>query len=52
MAPYLPSVASIASILALAPSALAGFAGSGIGNVAVYWGKEITSASYNLVRGM
>ncbi|KAI0877255.1 putative class III chitinase [Hypoxylon argillaceum] len=40
MAPYLPSVASIASILALAPSALAGFAGSGIGNVAVYWGQN------------
>ncbi|GAP84216.2 putative glycoside hydrolase family 18 protein [Rosellinia necatrix] len=40
MAPYLPSLASIASVLALAPSALAGFSATGTNNIAVYWGQN------------
>lgn len=40
MAPYLPSLASIAGFLALASSALAGFSATGTNNIAVYWGKR------------
>ncbi|KAI0905660.1 putative class III chitinase [Ustulina deusta] len=40
MAPSLSSLASIASILTLAPSALAGAAASGTNNIAVYWGQN------------
>ncbi|KAF2968088.1 hypothetical protein GQX73_g5501 [Xylaria multiplex] len=40
MAPSLPSLASIASVLALAPSALAGFTASATDNISVYWGQN------------
>ncbi|KAI1165796.1 carbohydrate-binding module family 1 protein [Nemania serpens] len=40
MAPYLPSLASIAGFLALASSALAGFSATGTNNIAVYWGQN------------
>ncbi|KAI1179047.1 carbohydrate-binding module family 1 protein [Nemania sp. FL0916] len=40
MAPYLPSLASVASILALAPAAFAGFSASASNNIAVYWGQN------------
>ncbi|KAJ2973838.1 hypothetical protein NUW58_g8839 [Xylaria curta] len=40
MAPSRTSLASIASILALAPSALAGFSASATNNIAVYWGQN------------
>ncbi|KAI0410024.1 putative class III chitinase [Xylaria palmicola] len=40
MAPSLPKLASIASILALAPAALAGFTASATNNIAVYWGQN------------
>ncbi|KAI0456275.1 putative class III chitinase [Xylaria acuta] len=40
MAPSRTNLASIASILALAPSALAGFSASGTDNISVYWGQN------------
>ncbi|KAJ8106493.1 hypothetical protein ONZ43_g7049 [Nemania bipapillata] len=40
MASYVPGLASIASILAFAPSAFAGFATSQTNNIAVYWGQN------------
>ncbi|KAI8955607.1 putative class III chitinase [Xylaria longipes] len=40
MAPSRTNLASIASILSLAPSALAGFSASGTDNVSVYWGQN------------
>ncbi|KAI0203449.1 putative class III chitinase [Astrocystis sublimbata] len=40
MAPSRTSWATIASILALAPSALAGFKASGTDNISVYWGQN------------
>ncbi|KAI0446508.1 putative class III chitinase [Xylaria telfairii] len=40
MAPSRTSLASIASILALAPSALAGYSATGTDNISVYWGQN------------
>lgn len=42
MAPTLSTLASIASILTLAPTALAGFNPTGVDNISVYWGKQDT----------
>ncbi|KAI0512962.1 glycoside hydrolase superfamily [Xylaria bambusicola] len=40
MAPVLSTLASIASILSLAPAALAGFSASATDNISVYWGQN------------
>ncbi|KAI1361814.1 putative class III chitinase [Xylaria arbuscula] len=40
MAPASSTLASIASLLALAPAALAGFSASGADNISVYWGQN------------